>query len=67
MLNNNPNNSTGPRTDIGKQTSSRNAIKHGCCSNETLILPSENIADFEALKPLGSRAIHPKTISKRIS
>jgi hypothetical protein len=48
----NTNNSTGPRTDAGKQTSSRNAIKHGCCSNETLILAAagETIQQFEALQ-----------------
>ena len=40
----------GPRTEAGKQTSSRKAIKHGCCSNETLILPNENIEDFKALE-----------------
>ncbi len=40
----------GPRTEAGKETSSRNAVKHGCCSNETLMLPTENIEDFKALE-----------------
>jgi hypothetical protein len=60
MINNNPNNSTGPRTDAGKQTSSRNAIKHGCCSTDTLILPSENIEDFQALEATWFQAYSPK-------
>ena len=64
MLNNNPNNATGPRTNIGKQTSSRNDIKHGCCSTETLILPSEKIEDFQALEATWFEAYSPKTISK---
>ncbi len=54
------NNSTGPRTNTGKQTSSRNAIKHGCCSNETLILPTENIEDFQALEATWFDSYSPK-------
>ncbi len=53
-------NSTGPRTDLGKQISSRNAIKHGCCSNETLILPTEKIEDFKALETTWFEAYSPK-------
>jgi hypothetical protein len=60
MINNNPNNATGPRTDAGKQTSSRNAIKHGCCSTETLILPSEKIEDFQALEATWFESYSPK-------
>ena len=55
------NNSTGPRTNIGKQTSSRNAIKHGCCSNVTLILPTENIEDFQALEATWFQSYSPNT------
>jgi hypothetical protein len=54
------NNSTGPRTEIGKQISSRNAIKHGCCSNETLILPNENIEDFKSLEATWFQSYSPK-------
>jgi hypothetical protein len=57
MLNNH---STGPRTDAGKQTSSRNAVKHGCCSNETLILATENIEDFKALESVWFQSYSPK-------
>jgi hypothetical protein len=53
------NNSTGPRTDAGKQTSSRNAVKHGCCSTETLILPNENSDDFKALEAMWFQSYSP--------
>ncbi len=41
-----PNRSPGPRTPAGKATSSQNAIKHGCCSQKT-ILRDEDPAEFE--------------------
>jgi hypothetical protein len=56
----NKNNSTGPRSEIGKQTSSRNAIKNGCRSNETFILPTENVEDFQALEAARFEASSPK-------
>jgi hypothetical protein len=40
---------TGPRTREGKQKSSRNSTKHGCCSKR-LLLPDEDPEEFEALK-----------------
>src|SRR5690349_2350887 len=40
--------SHGPKTDAGKQRSSQNAIKHGLTS-QTLVLPSEDPADFQRL------------------
>jgi hypothetical protein len=46
QLNNNP----GPVSAAGKEISSRNALKHGACSVSTLILPTESLADFEALE-----------------
>jgi hypothetical protein len=61
--NNTINNSTGPRTDAGKQTSSRNAIKHGCCSNETLIIAAagETIEQFQALEATWFQTYRPST------
>ena len=41
--------STGPKTEAGKATASRNSLKHGCCA-DTLILPSENPADYKSLE-----------------
>ncbi len=40
---------TGPRTREGKQKSSQNSTKHGCCSKR-LLLPDEDPAAWEALK-----------------
>jgi hypothetical protein len=44
-----PATATGPRTAEGKQKSSQNATKHGCCSHQ-LVLPDEDPAGWEALK-----------------
>lgn len=52
--------STGPVTIAGKQTSSRNATKHGCCSTNTLILAHEKIEDFEALEATWFQSYAPK-------
>jgi hypothetical protein len=41
--------STGPKTDIGKATVSKNAIKHGLLSDETT-LPWEDASDLENLR-----------------
>jgi len=41
--------STGPRTEAGKQRSSRNALNHGLTS-AAVVLPFENIEDYNALK-----------------
>ena len=41
--------STGPRTAAGKERSSRNATKHGCCTDQHLIA-GEDPADFETLR-----------------
>jgi len=41
-------NATGPRTESGKAISSQNALKHGLASG-TILLPTEDPAEFEAL------------------
>ena len=41
--------STGPKTEAGKATASRNSLKHGCCA-DTLILPTENPIDYKSLE-----------------
>ena len=38
--------STGPRTEAGKQRSSQNALQHGL-TGQTVLLPSENPADYQ--------------------
>ncbi|HMF77339.1 MAG TPA: hypothetical protein VK604_16895 [Bryobacteraceae bacterium] len=44
-----PGRSTGPRTPEGKEISSKNSTKHGCCSKR-LLLPGEDPRQWEALK-----------------
>jgi len=42
----NAQNSTGPRTEAGKQRSSLNALRHGLTGN-TVLLPSDDIAAYD--------------------
>jgi hypothetical protein len=39
----------GPRTEMGKQRSSRNSLKHGIFATKNVLLPGESRAQFEAL------------------
>jgi hypothetical protein len=55
-----PNPNGGPRTPEGKASSSRNATRHGCCSEETLILKHEHIEDYKALEAAWFQAYRPK-------
>jgi len=48
------------RTDEGKSTSARNATKHGCCSEATLILASENLQDYKNLEMIWLNAYRPQ-------
>ena len=50
---------TGPKSDTGKEISSRNATKHGCCSTEILVLATESRDDFKALESAWFRAYEP--------
>ena len=52
--------SSGARSEAGKAISSRNATKHGLCATETLILPNENIADFQALEATWLNSYSPQ-------
>ena len=46
---------------IVAQASSRNAMKHGCCSAETLVIPErENIQDFKTLETAWYKTYQPK-------
>jgi hypothetical protein len=51
------------RTPEGKQISSLNSVRHGCCS-ETLILPGEDMADYQELETSWYRAfgINPESL-----
>jgi hypothetical protein len=41
--------STGPKTDLGKQRASQNAVRHGLTA-ETVIIPIEDPADYQAFE-----------------
>jgi hypothetical protein len=42
--------SRGPKTAAGKARSARNALKHGLCSKQLLVLAEEDVAPFRALE-----------------
>jgi len=50
----------GPRTEAGRETSSRNATKHGLCTNTVRLLPTENPEDYTALEATWFNAYKPK-------
>jgi hypothetical protein len=50
----------GPRTEAGKETSSRNAVKHGCCSTDTLLVGDETLDQFQALEAMWFQSYSPK-------
>ena len=51
--------STGPRTCKGKQTVSKNALKHGILSNQIATLPGEQREQFEELRLQLKKKISP--------
>ena len=52
----NAENSTGPRSEAGKQRSSRNAIRHGLTA-ETVIEPLEDAEDYGAFEEAIARGV----------
>ena len=57
--------STGPTSDAGKAISSRNAMRHGCCATETLLLPTESASDLKALEAAWLKAYSPADEAER--
>jgi hypothetical protein len=52
--------STGPRTDAGKSASRFNALKHGLDA-ESVVIPGENAAEYDALVRDYHASLHPAT------
>ncbi len=49
------------RTENGKNISSQNAVKHGCCSEAQLIIKGELRSDYDALEAFWLADYKPKT------
>ena len=49
----------------GRAASARNATKHGCCADDTLILKSESIEDYKALEATWFQAYKPKSDAEK--
>ena len=60
----NAENSTGPRSDAGKQRSSRNAVRHGLTA-ETIIEPLEDAEDYGAFEEAIAASFDPETAVER--
>jgi len=45
--------------------SSRNAMKHGCCANNTLLLPTESEEDLKALEVIWLKTYNPTSEAER--
>jgi hypothetical protein len=52
-------------TTEGKIISSKNATRHGCCADSTLILKSESIEDFQALETTWFESYEPGTDAEK--
>ena len=60
----NAENSTGPRSEAGKQRSSRNAVRHGLTA-ETVIEPLEDAEDYAAFEESVAAGFDPETAVER--
>jgi hypothetical protein len=56
--------STGPRTEIGKKTSSLNALRHGLTSR-IVVLPTEDLAAYKAFSDEFVADLAPETFTER--
>ena len=60
----NAENSTGPRSEAGKQRSARNAVRHGLTA-ETVIEPLEDAEDYAAFEEAIAASFEPETAVER--
>ncbi len=57
----------GPRTQEGREISSKNATKHGCCAESTLIVRGETLEEFKAIEASYNKTYQPKDeVEKRL-
>jgi len=56
-------NNTDPASE--PSASSRNALKHGCCANNTLLLPDESEEDLKALEVIWLKTYNPTSEAER--
>jgi hypothetical protein len=56
--------STGPRTEIGKKTSSLNALRHGLTSR-IVVLPTEDLAAYQKFSAEFLASLAPETFPER--
>ena len=56
--------STGPTSAEGKQRASRNALRHGLTA-ETVIVPLEDVEDYEAFEEAVAASFDPETAVER--
>jgi hypothetical protein len=56
--------STGPRTEIGKKTSSLNALRHGLTSR-IVVLPTEDLAAYKTFSEEFLASLAPDTFAER--
>ena len=56
--------STGPTSPEGKQRASRNALRHGLTA-ETVIMPLEDVDDYEAFEESVAASFDPETAVER--
>ena len=54
-----------PVTMQGRDISARNATRHGCCADNTLILPNENIEDYDALEATWFDSYQPQDAAEK--
>jgi len=66
------NNHTDPNKPVAVPTqpaepspSSRNALKHGCCADNTLLLPNESAEDLKALEAIWLKTYNPTSEAER--
>jgi hypothetical protein len=56
--------STGPKTDLGKQRASQNAVRHGLTA-ETVIVPLEDAEDYQAFEQVVTADYEAETAVER--